>query len=521
MLTLLVLLPLLLTAQPPVSAPPVTAAPPATGTVSAATPSTALVRGMEAYRKGDFPTAQTLLSDSLKTDDKNGEVQAIVGYLLVKAGKYDAAAPHLERAIALKPKMVDSYTNLGNALMMKDGRTQAETDRAIGLFQKAATLAPNAPEAHFSLGYGYARSGQFDKAAGEYRRTVALKPNDGRAWTNLGLSLRRLNQLDEAADALRKGAALTPQDADIWANLGEVETQRGDSAAAINALETARKLNSRSYPALIQLGTLYAQTSKFAESADAFGAAADISEAGPRPDPAPRYNQGVALAKLNRLDDAATAYDKVLTVDPQNFDAQINSGFILFRQNKLDAAAARFKAATVIQPNSLVAWKNLAAVSTRRKNNTEALVAWRKVAFFEPKNYQAREYLATAQLEAGHPDDAAKTYREMISLRKGAVEPLMALGVIYQQQAETETLASRKQAKLLLALQTYQEATRRAPKLAAAWNNLGVVHERRGEIPEALAAYRKALALDPNLADARANIDRFKRGTAPAPAPKP
>ncbi|NIM04227.1 MAG: tetratricopeptide repeat protein, partial [Armatimonadetes bacterium] len=45
---------------------------------------------------------------------------------------------------------------------------------------------------------------------------------------------------------------------------------------------------------------------------------------------------------------------------------------------------------------------------------------------------------------------------------------------------------------------------------ASAYNNLGVVHERRGEPEKAMVAYEKALLLDPDLAEARKNLERIK-----------
>ncbi len=46
---------------------------------------------------------------------------------------------------------------------------------------------------------------------------------------------------------------------------------------------------------------------------------------------------------------------------------------------------------------------------------------------------------------------------------------------------------------------------------AGAHNNLGVLYERRGRLAEAIAHYKRALALNPSLADARLNLARFQQ----------
>jgi Flp pilus assembly protein TadD len=48
----------------------------------------------------------------------------------------------------------------------------------------------------------------------------------------------------------------------------------------------------------------------------------------------------------------------------------------------------------------------------------------------------------------------------------------------------------------------------RGSRSAAVWNNLGVVRDLLGRHPEAQAAYRRALALDPTMQSAQVNLGR-------------
>jgi tetratricopeptide (TPR) repeat protein len=52
----------------------------------------------------------------------------------------------------------------------------------------------------------------------------------------------------------------------------------------------------------------------------------------------------------------------------------------------------------------------------------------------------------------------------------------------------------------------FERALALDPALAAAWTNLGNIHERRGERGAARSAYEKALALDPEQPEARYNL---------------
>jgi Flp pilus assembly protein TadD len=52
----------------------------------------------------------------------------------------------------------------------------------------------------------------------------------------------------------------------------------------------------------------------------------------------------------------------------------------------------------------------------------------------------------------------------------------------------------------------WSDTVRKSPGSARAWNNLGYAYQLEGRLEEALAAYRRALALEPDDLRARANL---------------
>jgi superkiller protein 3 len=69
---------------------------------------------------------------------------------------------------------------------------------------------------------------------------------------------------------------------------------------------------------------------------------------------------------------------------------------------------------------------------------------------------------------------------------------------------EGRTLAAR--GRLNEAIAAYRRAIQIDPNLAVAHNNLGIVLARQGRLQEAADAYREAIRLDPNLANAYNNL---------------
>jgi Flp pilus assembly protein TadD len=49
------------------------------------------------------------------------------------------------------------------------------------------------------------------------------------------------------------------------------------------------------------------------------------------------------------------------------------------------------------------------------------------------------------------------------------------------------------------------------PELAGAHNGLGVAYARKGELDRAAEEWKKALALRPDFADARANLEKISQ----------
>lgn len=67
------------------------------------------------------------------------------------------------------------------------------------------------------------------------------------------------------------------------------------------------------------------------------------------------------------------------------------------------------------------------------------------------------------------------------------------------------------------ALVQFNRAIDAAPEFGATWANRGILHDRMGRYREALRDYRKALSLDPELAEGPGWLTRFLRNQADPP----
>ena len=113
--------------------------------------------------------------------------------------------------------------------------------------------------------------------------------------------------------------------------------------------------------------------------------------------------------------------------------------------------------------------------------------------------------LGTVYEKEGNEGEAVRSYERAV-----AVEPhllaLVNLAALCDRRGETER-----------ALQYLRRALERWPQASAAWNNLGALYFNRvRDYPAAADAFRHAVQLNPNFAQARRNLARAEAMLRPA-----
>lgn len=129
---------------------------------------------------------------------------------------------------------------------------------------------------------------------------------------------------------------------------------------------------------------------------------------------------------------AVEAYGRALALDPAHLSAGLNLGVLLLRARKMEEAERVLQAVTEHYPDDARGWNNLGAVYANSKKSAEAAAAWREALRVDPDSPEARQNLATLEVEAD-----ATPARPRVSLcmivrdeeanLRAAVEPLTAL----------------------------------------------------------------------------------------------
>jgi tetratricopeptide (TPR) repeat protein len=189
----------------------------------------------------DFAVAAAAAARAVALEPGSAAAHALLGRALALDRRFQQGVAHLERALALGDPTVATRLYLGAALweagdpaaaervfrdavemtggavqpLQQLGRLllwQGRHAEALPLLERAAALAPDAPELQLELARAYQESGRAAEAVAVYRRLVGREPELKQARYALGLLLQRTGDAAGARRELAEYARLLAEE---------------------------------------------------------------------------------------------------------------------------------------------------------------------------------------------------------------------------------------------------------------------------------------------------------------------
>lgn len=82
----------------------------------------------------------------------------------------------------------------------------------LTLWERAVSVSPDSPTAHYTLGIERGRAGMFEASLDSFQRALALDPAFARALYGAAVVSKKLGREERAAHFLRLAVALAPED---------------------------------------------------------------------------------------------------------------------------------------------------------------------------------------------------------------------------------------------------------------------------------------------------------------------
>jgi Tfp pilus assembly protein PilF len=189
-----------------------------------------------------------------------------------------------------------------------------QAGRAETYLQKAVSLNPKNPAAHFNLAIALENQGNASQAIAEYHRAIEIQPSDALAYNNLGKLLQKQHEVDAAIAELHKAVARDPFNAVAQNNLASALEEKGHAQDAMARYRWAIKLDPNYGKAHYNLGILLRDQGKNEEAMAEFRRAIENS-----PNDALSH-VGLARTLLGAMKNAEALkeYDRALAIDPSN-----------------------------------------------------------------------------------------------------------------------------------------------------------------------------------------------------------
>lgn len=182
-------------------------------------------RGMTAEQKAAYEKG---LKEREAQINKNKELSDAfnAGVEAQNNKQWDVAIQSFEKASQIGPtqnvvwgRLADTYIA---AAATKTGAEQDDLmNKAVGAYQKAIELKPDAPEYHNNYALALAKQKKFDEAQAELTKAAQLDPTQaGKYYYNMGAVLTNTGQIEPAAQAFKKATEVDPNYADAYLQYG-------------------------------------------------------------------------------------------------------------------------------------------------------------------------------------------------------------------------------------------------------------------------------------------------------------
>jgi superkiller protein 3 len=450
----------------------------------------AIAKAEEQFAKGK-PDEAIKSMVKLASGTPSVEAYLALGHLQDLNGNAADAEASIAKAVDLSasaaPALKSQALSAAARMALKSGTGKAAVDMAT----KAVAAEKNAHSLG-TLASAHARQGDAKAAHAAADAAIAAGAANSVAHAGKGDALTVSGQTNEAVASYRKAVELDPKNTSAQVGLvyALILANKATEAKAIALKTTEQDKNSGA--AFAALGFAISAEKNF-NGADASWTEA-ISQAQQGAFLAPKDPQvQVVVAKLfearGNLDQAQVAYENAIRNDPGYTAAKTAIIMTKFRRGDLDGALKEAGELVKTSPESPDANKMYGEFLARKGQYKEAIPPLEKAAAAMPNSGDTFALLAHSYHMARSFEDAKNAYAKAVELNPANNEIKSNYGLLLGMSGDPA-----KGAQILAALTTSP-----GYKSAAGFANYGWVLSRvkPPRAPEAIAAYKKAIELEP------------------------
>jgi tetratricopeptide (TPR) repeat protein len=507
--------------------------------------------GMIFQKKGQYVKALEMNQKAIQLDPQNFDVLASLAECQAKTGDINGAIISYEQVIMMNPKIDNEYKELGNLYS-----SQNRTDQAIGVYRKYLEKVPSDQEVAKKVGmFLYGKKQYQDaivymemvKGYGDSNFQLAL----GECYFNLN-NFKKAQQVYEGIRARNKGNAsfnIKPvlkllaeayeKDnnialaVEVYTAYALVPGQK-DPDASYKAASMQEKVNPirakkiyedniqafpNDYRNYLRLGIILAK-----DKATLARSASLLQKASSSADTIPTMWLELAQVynKLGNEQEELNAYKKLVSMEPQNLEANKRLGIILMKKNITTDAMVYLEMANTLSPKDPDILAMLATGYLKTNRLKDAIDVLQKAKALKSDNPELRMQLVDLYKKTGQDKKALDEMKQLVEMKRdNKILIMYAQGLVTDgKYKEAEDVIENikatdpenidalmilgdvqgKQKKLDAAVETYKEISYINPNFSPALYQRAEIHMTQNKYQWAKAFYERALRADPKFA---------------------
>ena len=429
-----------------------------------------------AFFGGNDAEAAADLSKVLAKSPLDIEAALLQAQLWLRAKEPAKAVELLEKLTATFPSRPQLELALAKAYLTAD-----DSLKATATLERVLVLVPQHTEATLLRASLHLKEGRPAETIRLVEPLLAAEPTNRMAQDLLVAAYSATKRLDEALAILQRQATALPNDEGLQLQLGQLLRAQGKAAEARAVFQRVLELSPDQLAAVFQLTAIDEQDGKSDE----------------------------ALARIN-------AY---LSAHPESSQAHFFKAQLCYARNDFKTAETEATKTIELKPDDTQAYGMLVNIQSRDGRSEQALGRLRKLLDTSPDNLTARMHLGTLLLELDRLTEARACFQKMAELSPNFAPAYNNLAYIDSRSPATlgKALENARKARTLApgdpsisdtcgwihwlrgdyrqALPLIQEAANRLPEAASVQFHLAMVHYMMNQIPQAIAAFDKALAI--------------------------
>ncbi|MEM1155694.1 MAG: tetratricopeptide repeat protein, partial [Pseudomonadota bacterium] len=197
--------------------------------------------------------------------------------------------------------------------------------------------------------------------------------------------------------------------------------------------------------------------------------------------------KGFALFQQGKSDEAVVSLEKAIAVDPDHWKAHNNMALASIEIGELELAEAHYRESLAIEPQPAI-YNDLGFVLERQGLPGEASDAYRKALEMDPESAVAQFNLASTLARSGEFEEAEAHFREVLE-KQPSTQAYTGLGFVLWQLGQPDESAD-----------SLRNAISLDPTNASAYDSLGTVLIQQGKLDEAEANYARLIENAPSAA---------------------